>query len=295
MGQHKGVFPCDFEAVLDLPGIGRYTAGAICSIAFGQPRPILDGNVARVLSRVFTVRGDPREKSTAARLWDLAERLVSGAAAMQPGRSSLRNRTQCGSFNEALMELGALVCLPQAPRCDICPISAHCRAWLRNVVNRFPERAARFVATRRRLVVFVVRKGDAILIRQRPHGVPNAGFWELPFVEALDGEPGKVLFRKVISEGGWGLKPIGKVSHTIMNSRFDVEAFEAQKVSASPITGHRNQCSSLAAFRSIRFEVLDSVPLSTISRKVLGLLRKTAQGRTSRKKTTEARSHGENG
>src|SRR5690348_11113410 len=111
--QHGGEVPTLYEEVLALPGIGRYTAGAICSIAFNQPQPILDGNVIRVLSRVYGIEGDPREKITNRKLWLLAEELVRAAAQEQQPETcglsppSRQPKGRCSSFNQALMELGA--------------------------------------------------------------------------------------------------------------------------------------------------------------------------------------------
>ncbi len=99
MTQHAGRFPAGFEDILALPGIGRYTAGAICSIAFNQPEPILDGNVVRVLTRLFGIAGDPKSKEVNAKLWELATSLVSTRGA------------EPAMLNQALMELGALVCV----------------------------------------------------------------------------------------------------------------------------------------------------------------------------------------
>src|SRR5512145_3517829 len=101
-----GHFPADFDTILALPGIGRYTAGAICSIAFNQPKPILDGNVMRVLARLYGVAGDPRAARPNARLWKLAEDLVLRAAKTRQPRA-------CSHLNQSLMELGALVCTPK--------------------------------------------------------------------------------------------------------------------------------------------------------------------------------------
>src|SRR3984957_863237 len=105
-------FPENFDDVLALPGIGRYTAGAICSIAFNQPTPILDGNVIRVLTRTFGISENPKEKQTNARLWQLAEELV------QNSKLKTQNSKLCYShLNQSLMELGALVCTPRNPHC----------------------------------------------------------------------------------------------------------------------------------------------------------------------------------
>src|SRR5690349_4448454 len=102
---HDGVFPGDLEKILGLPGIGPYTAGAISSIAFGLPAPIVDGNVTRVLARYLGIRGDPKSRETKNALWEAAGRLVNAA----------HDLNACGDFNEALMELGATVCLPHQP------------------------------------------------------------------------------------------------------------------------------------------------------------------------------------
>jgi len=169
--RHEGKFPEDFEQVLELPGIGRYTAGAICSIAFNQPRPILDGNVIRVLARVHGLKGDPKEKSLNRRLWQLAEEYVVAA----PG--------QHGRLNESLMELGALVCLPRAPRCGVCPLRDSCVAHRGGRTAELPELPRRAPATPRWFAAFVVRKGGRFLVVRRPHHVVNGNLWEFPNVE----------------------------------------------------------------------------------------------------------------
>ena len=109
-----GRFPETLEGWLALPGVGKYTAGAILSIAFGQRHPILDGNVARVLSRLFAIRGDPRSGEAQKELWQKAEEILPTQAV--------------SDFNQALMELGALVCMPRGPRCLVCPLCEDCLA-----------------------------------------------------------------------------------------------------------------------------------------------------------------------
>ena len=112
-------FPSTFEEVLALPGIGRYTAGAICSIAFNQPTPILDGNVIRVLTRVFGISENPKDKKANEQLWDLAKQLVIHAA------GNTQYASPCSHLNQSLMELGALICTPREPKCLVCPINKH--------------------------------------------------------------------------------------------------------------------------------------------------------------------------
>src|SRR5215831_14764636 len=172
---HGGRFPGEYAQVLALPGIGRYTAGAICSIAYNQPTPVLDGNVIRVLTRVFGIRGNPREKSTNAKLWNLAAALA---------QSSPRP----GGVNQALMELGALVCTPRNPHCAGCPLAGHCVALELAQVNRFPELLRRAPPTQRRFFAFVLQRRGRVLIRKRKAGNVNAHLWEFPNVEVLHGD-----------------------------------------------------------------------------------------------------------
>lgn len=179
--KHGGEFPQIFEDVLALPGIGRYTAGAICSIAFNQPTPILDGNVIRVLTRLFCIGENPREKKTNAQLWQLAEELVIRAVNSQPRAS--RPAPRASQFNQSLMELGALVCTPIQPQCLICPVKKFCVAFRDNRAGELPNLGKRPVTSSRRFVAFVVERNGRFLVRQRPAGVVNAHLWEFPNVE----------------------------------------------------------------------------------------------------------------
>jgi A/G-specific adenine glycosylase len=195
-------FPEHFDDVLALPGIGRYTAGAICSIAFNQPTPILDGNVVRVLTRIFSIAENPKEKKTNARLWQLAEELVTRAAHLNSSRSSRRKEAHskirdcqslltsaatikgsCSALNQSLMELGALVCTPRNPQCRICPVKKLCVAFHENRVEDLPNLGKPTAATARRFMAFIVESKGRFLVRQRPAGVVNAHLWEFPNVE----------------------------------------------------------------------------------------------------------------
>jgi A/G-specific adenine glycosylase len=112
--EHAGVFPDDLAALHRLPGVGRYTAGAVASIAFGADAVAVDTNIARVLSRVFRVRGQRGSAARARRLWSLAERVLP--------------RGRAGDWNQALMDLGATICVARGPRCPVCPVSSLCRS-----------------------------------------------------------------------------------------------------------------------------------------------------------------------
>lgn len=168
--RHAGRVPESVDALRALPGLGRYTAGAIASIVFGAATPIVDGNVARVLLRVSARQGvtaaDAMEWA-----WDEAEDLVNAAAAAG---------VDVGVMNEAMMELGATVCTPRLPRCDACPIAALCRARADGTQESIPE--PKRAAARRAITadVLVIRRGDRVLVRRRPARGMWAGLWEAP-------------------------------------------------------------------------------------------------------------------
>jgi len=216
-------FPHTFKEVLALPGIGRYTAGAICSIAFNQPTPILDGNVIRVLTRVFGIAENPKENKTNRLLWKLAEKLVGRALRCPP----YQNR--CSRLNQSLMELGALVCTPRNPQCLICPIKKECVAFRKNRIDELPNLGKREKATARRFIAFVVERDGKFLVRQRPAGIVNAHFWEFPNVEMVNGNSNPKLAAKTI----FGIEPaklehFHTLKHSITRYRITLDAFQVQ-------------------------------------------------------------------
>ena len=139
--------------------IGRYTAGAICSIAFNQPAPILDGNVIRVLTRLFGVAGDPKSKDVNAKLWELATSLVSTRGVGKPAQ-----------LNQALMELGALVCVARQPRCVECPVRQYCFSKRADQVALFPSAARKTTVTERRFIALVVWEKGRFLVKNTGRG-----------------------------------------------------------------------------------------------------------------------------
>jgi A/G-specific adenine glycosylase len=232
--QHRGQFPEDFDALLALPGIGRYTAGAVCSIAFNQPQPILDGNVTRVLTRLFGIAGNPRERKTNARLWQFAEELVLQAAKSDAHTSTSPHASRftfhasgpCSQFNQSLMELGALLCTPRQPRCGVCPIVKHCVACQQGRVHQLPSPSRRVRATPRRFVAFVAQRRGRFLVRQRPAGVVNAHLWEFPNLElAPDDSDLKGAARRTLGVRPETLEPLGTIKHSITRYRITLEAY----------------------------------------------------------------------
>jgi A/G-specific adenine glycosylase len=215
--KHDGKFPENFDDVHALPGIGRYTAGAICSIAFNQPTPILDGNVIRVLTRIFGIAENPKEKQTNARLWQLAEKLVQNS------------KPHCSHLNQSLMELGALICTPRNPQCLICPVKKLCMAFKNNRVEELPNLGKRAAATARTFFAFVIERDGKFLVRQRPTGVVNAHLWEFPNFEinGLKLSPHEI-FQKQFAVETTQLQPLHTIKHSITRYRITLKAFRVQ-------------------------------------------------------------------
>lgn len=261
IAEHGGEFPQTFDAVLALPGIGRYTAGAICSIAFNQPTPLLDGNVIRVLTRIHDIKTDPREKQTNVLLWQLAEQLVVTAHTIgfQPKHfpafanfASSRDIPRCSYLNQSLMELGALICTPRSPNCLICPVQKLCVARKENLQDQLPNLGKREAATERRFLAFVVERNGKFLVRQRPAGIINAHLWEFPNVE-VEADTGRARHsvRAVASQIPNGpqrtdapyqqsdfhitsTKPLRVVKHSITRYRITLEAWTAETKKQKP-------------------------------------------------------------
>jgi A/G-specific adenine glycosylase len=230
VSHHGGRFPANFDAILALPGVGRYTAGAIASIAFNQPAPILDGNVIRVLTRLHGIGEDPLEKKTNARLWQLAEALVAGAKdakAATGGKSSPppADDTSCSFLNQSLMELGALICTPRSPDCAACPVATLCFARRTNRVEEFPRPKQRAAATARRFVALLLERDGRFLVRQRPAGEVNGHLWEFPSIEVTGDHrsPPPLPAGLRMLEA----KPLCVVKHSITRYRMTTEAWRA--------------------------------------------------------------------
>lgn len=164
--RHGGRFPTEAQAVQALPGIGRYTAGAILSIAFDQRQPILEANTLRLLSRLLALRADPRSTAGQAALWQAAEAWLP--------------RRKPGRFNQALMELGALVCTPRTPQCHACPLAELCPVFARGWQERIPPPAPRPQIERVDEAAVVVRRAGRVLLALRGPEERWAGMWDFP-------------------------------------------------------------------------------------------------------------------
>jgi A/G-specific adenine glycosylase len=188
VAQYDGVFPTNYDDVLALPGIGKYTAGAICSIALGLDTPIVDANVIRVLCRVFGVYGDPKSAAVQERLWELATDLIPKGSA--------------SAFNQGMMELGALIC-PTKPRCAACPMQTFCSAFATGVPESLPQFAPKAEFTMQTDVSAIVRHpcGDGrLLLVRRPEGGLWGGLHEFPRVTRTEEETVSAAAERAVRE-----------------------------------------------------------------------------------------------
>jgi A/G-specific adenine glycosylase len=255
--RHGGRIPDDPESLRALPGIGRYTAGAIASIAYDRPEPVLDGNVRRVLSRILARDGGTGGRGALDReLWGVARTLASGP--------------HPGDLNQALMELGALVCTPRAPACDVCPVSASCRARTLGSVERYPPSEDRTPSIRVRVAVAVIGRASRVLL-ERPHADgPFRGRWDLPAVELGSSENGRETLRDgIAARHGLEIRPAESVAvarHGIMHRRL--------RLDVHPCTLRRGRVASNRNLRWVDPDSLSGVPVSGATHKVLDLVQR---------------------
>jgi A/G-specific adenine glycosylase len=215
-----GGFPSTPEGLRELPGIGDYTAAAVASITFGVAVPVLDGNVERVLSRVLALDEDPRSSGARRQL------LAAAAGLLDPRRP--------GDSNQALMELGATICVPRRPRCLLCPLLPTCRAAREGDPERYPIPKVKRGAERHRLLVAVVENGQGVLLFRRPDDSSLlAGTWELPWVGlerdgvAAEESPEEALAARY--GGVWILGPrAAGVRHGITHRDLEIDVHRAE-------------------------------------------------------------------
>jgi len=229
-----GGFPRDYDAIRALPGVGDYTAAAVSSMAFQLPYAVLDGNVLRVVARMENDAADIASLRTRERFRAVAQGWL--------------DPRHPGLFNQALMELGATVCLPGKPRCPVCPVAALCRARVNGTVLELPVKLRKTKPVREAGVLLLVRKGRRILLRQREAGARRmAGFWDLPAPEDLPGVPSGAR--------------LGEFRHTITHHHYTFTVLAA----TSPRAPTR------LPFRWFDPAALKEIPLSTTARKALKL------------------------
>lgn len=193
-----GRLPDRLEALQGLPGIGRYTAGAILSIAYNQNTPVLDGNVKRVLSRLFAISGEPNRAKTQNLLWGIAQTLLPQGHA--------------GAFNQALMDLGATTCTPRNPGCSVCPLNDLCKGFTSGAPEKYPLQVRRKGLPHITALGAVLRRDDSVFLRRRPAEGLLGGLWEFPTWQCQgQGDPRKELQNLLNGKR----KPGVKVGHSL--------------------------------------------------------------------------------
>jgi A/G-specific adenine glycosylase len=207
--EHDGRIPEEPEALARLEGVGAYTAGAVASIAFGKRAPAVDGNVARVLARIFSIREEVSSGKGRALVWKIAGELVPGPGEGDPG-----------AWNQALMELGATVCTPRKPACAECPAGALCEARSRGLVGDLPRKAAKKPPKTVRLAALVLESTAGVLLARRKEGELFGGLWEPPSVESDVGKIGSLAARLGVPRAR--IVPAGEVVHVLSHRRLVV-------------------------------------------------------------------------
>jgi A/G-specific adenine glycosylase len=221
---YAGSLPSDPAALRRLPGIGRYTAAAIASIAYGLDEPALDGNIRRVLSRVFNVDQPARSPLAERRLWDLA------AANLPPG--------QAGAYNQALMDLGSLVCTPRDPACKDCPLASLCQAYALGLQAERPVATSRPAIPHYTVAAAVIQRDGHVLIARRPPDGLLGGLWEFPGGKLQPGETlASALQREIREELGVAIRvgePLGVYRHAFTHFRVTLHAFRCALLDGEP-------------------------------------------------------------
>jgi A/G-specific adenine glycosylase len=263
----RGRIPATLEGLVSLPGIGRYTAGAVGSIAFRLKVPVLDGNVRRVLCRIFAIREDPMRALVQERLWGIAAELLPDHDA--------------GDFNQALMELGATICLPRTPSCVCCPLRGSCLGLEAGIQDRLPVRAESRPIPHTVLAVALVQSARGLLLGPRPDRGLLAGLWSFPEIKGRNGAGPRQMEREI--EARFGLKtalirPLEPVAHTFSHKRITYRPYLFQCASSR----YRLPDS----WRWIPAETVEDFPLPTATRKIFHqmapYIRKSTMPKTAR-------------
>jgi len=258
---HGGELPRNVESLRALPGIGRYTAGALASIAFDAPEPIVDGNVARVLTRLYGIREDTAIRAVVERLWDEATLLARGESP--------------GDLNQALMELGALVCTPRTPECAACPLVRSCDAHARGDAEALPIKTKKTKPLPMEAACAAIERRGKLLATRRPDKGLMAGMWELAGGDLLPDEaPVKGFHRALRERTGLAVaraEAIGEVGHAFTHRTLRLHVFRC-----GPPTG-RIRLQGPTAHRWVSRVELERLALGKATRKALALLDEHAQ------------------
>jgi A/G-specific adenine glycosylase len=244
---HRGAFPRTLEAALAVPGVGLYTASAVLSIAHDVPLPVVDGNVRRVLARVLALRGPEWRKD--APYYNRADELL--------------DRASPGDWNQAVMELGATVCLPRKPACPACPLRAPCQARALGIQDDLPEARGRRAVVDVTVAAAVVERDGRVLLVRRAEGRLMGRMWEVPQT-SLESQGLRDLARELLERHGLDLAPgplVARGRHAITFRRIRLEAYQARLRREPPADPERFLWATPAE--------IGALPVSSLTRKVL--------------------------
>jgi A/G-specific adenine glycosylase len=244
--EYEGELPRDLNLLIKLPGIGRYTVGAIASIVFGMDEPALDGNLKRVYTRLFDIAVPIGDSVGEKQLWDIARR------SLPIGRA--------GDFNQALMDLGAAICVPKNPRCKICPVADLCVSHINGTQELRPVRKPKKNVPHHLHAAGVILKGKKVLLAQRPPKGLLGGMWEFPNGRVSD-DPAKALTKvlrseyslKVQRKEAWGF-----VQHAYTHFKVRVHVFRCHLLSMS----------NDGKFKWVMMKKLEEYPMGKIDRQI---------------------------
>jgi A/G-specific adenine glycosylase len=246
-----GRIPISIQDLMTLPGVGRYTAGAVASIAHNQRAPILDGNVARVLCRLDLIQSDPKNPKTREMLWQRAEEILP--------------RSSIGDFNSALMELGATICTPRAPKCPSCPLRKFCKAAKTGLQDSIPQPRKTKPTPEFTRWTICISQSNRWLIERRPDKGRWARLWQFPTIEAKNGNPTPAIIAHQIGIPIRNLRPIGELRHALTHRKYIFKAFTAKASGSDTIKSGPTR-------RWINLSELNSYPLSRPQTKIAEML-----------------------
>lgn len=262
VARHGGNLPTDPKALQRLPGIGKYTARAIASLAFGRDVAVLDGNIKRVFARVAALETPIDTAAGEKALWELAE------SHLPPGRAA--------DYNQALMDLGATVCTPRAPRCAVCPLDSFCKARQSGNPEAFPKKQRRQRQPHYTVVAAVIRRGGRVLIAQRPAEGLLGNLWEFPGGKVEQGETLEVALQREIREelaAEIAIEaPFGVYRHAYTHFRVTLHAFLAR------LEGSEPQAVQVQALRWVSPAALADFPMGKIDRQIARRCREACGG-----------------
>lgn len=260
LASHKGGLPQDISALKSLPGIGPYTAGAIASLAFGKDEPVVDGNVKRVLSRVFNIEEEINTPKGEKVVWAFANEHLP------PGKA--------GDYNQALMDLGAMICKPRNPNCTSCPLSKECEANKLDIQSELPRKKAKPKSPHYVVTAAVIQRDNKFLIAQRPPGGLLAGLWEFPGGKREKGESLQAsLLREIKEELAVEInigEPVGIYKHAYTHFKVTLHAFHAQLAKGEP------KAIEATTIDWVELSALGNYPMGKIDRQISNRLVKEA-------------------